>query len=62
MNIIEIVGLIVGIWSVIGGLFFIIWHGINEASLFMDKMPLWKTVAATIIGGPAVWLMALLSK
>lgn len=46
-------------WVVLGSGFFYIWAVINEDSDYPRK---WKTVVAIIIGGPFVWLLAILKQ
>lgn len=48
-------------WS-IGGLFlFFLWAAINHEEITKKTIAPWKKVAAVIVSGPVVWILAALS-
>lgn len=48
------------VWAVVGLLFFCVWFAVNAGELYFDLMPRWKQLTAYFLGGPIVWLLALL--
>lgn len=53
--------IILGLWLVLGPLFFNVWARINWLELYIQSMPVWKIAVALFIGGPASWVMFFLS-